>query len=196
MSYQIKIAKREGFESRELWEMYRLRAKVFKDQMGWNVPVMSGMEIDGYDALDPHYMMISESSNGVRGCWRALPTEGPYMLKDTFPELLYGQAAPEDPKIWELSRFAIEADGPQGFGFSRISLDALREIFKFGVQMGIERYVTVTTASIERMVRRSGVAVTRFGPPMRIGVENAVALYIDISEQTREALFGKMLDAA
>lgn len=196
MSYQIKIATREDFESKELWEMYRLRAKVFKERMGWAIPVMSGMEIDGYDALGPYYMMISDPSKGLCGCWRALPTEGPYMLKDTFPELLYGQPAPEDPKIWELSRFAIEADGPQGFGFSGISLDALREIVKFGDKMGIKHYVTVTTASIERMMRRAGFAVTRFGPPMRIGVENAVALNFDIGEQTHEALFGKMLNAA
>lgn len=196
MSYQIKIAARKEFESKELWEMHRLRTKIFKERMGWEVPIMSGMEIDGYDALDPYYMMIRESSQGLRGCWRALPTEGPYMLKDTFPQLLYGQPAPEDPKVWELSRFAIEADGPQGFGFSGISLDALREIVSFGDKMGIEHYVTVTTASIERMMRRAGFAVTRFGPPMRIGVENAVALNFDIGEQTHEALFGKMLKAA
>lgn len=196
MSYQIRIATREDFESKDLWEMYRLRAKVFKERMGWAIPVMSGMEIDGYDALGPYYMMISDPSKGLCGCWRALPTVGPYMLKDTFPELLYGQPAPEDPKIWELSRFAIEAEGPQGFGFSGISLDALREIVKFGDKMGIKHYVTVTTASIERMMRRAGFAVTRFGPPMRIGVENAVALNFDIGEQTHEALFGKMLHAA
>lgn len=196
MTYQIKIAARKDFESRELWEMHRLRTKVFKDRMGWEIPVMSGMEIDGYDALDPYYMMIHETSKGLRGCWRALPTEGPYMLKDTFPELLYGQEAPEDPRIWELSRFAIEADGPQGFGFSGISLDALREIVMFGDRMGITSYVTVTTASIERMMRRAGFAVTRFGPPMRIGVENAVALNFDIGQQTHDALFGKMLEAA
>jgi acyl homoserine lactone synthase len=196
MSYSIKIAARKEFESKELWEMHRLRTKIFKDRMGWEVPIMSGMEIDGYDALDPYYMMISEPTLGLRGCWRALPTEGPYMLKDTFPQLLYGQTAPSDPKIWELSRFAIEADGPQGFGFSGISLDALREIVTFGDKMGIEHYVTVTTASIERMMKRAGFAVTRFGPPMRIGVENAVALDFDIGEQTHEALFGKMLKAA
>lgn len=198
MKYLIKIAARKEFESRQLWEMHRLRTKVFKDRMGWEIPVMSGMEIDGYDALDPYYMMIHEGepTKELRGCWRALPTEGPYMLKDTFPELLYGQAAPEDPKIWELSRFAIEADGPQGFGFSGISLDALREIVMFGDRMGITSYVTVTTASIERMMKRAGFAVTRFGPPMRIGVENAVALNFDIGQQTHDALFGKMLEAA
>ena len=196
MTYQIKIAARREFESKELWEMHRLRAKIFKERMGWELPILSGMEIDGYDALDPYYMMIRDPAQELKGCWRALPTDGPYMLKDTFPELLYGQAAPEDSRIWELSRFAIEADGPQGFGFSGISLDALREIVTFGDKMGIEHYVTVTTASIERMMRRAGFAVTRFGPPMRIGVEHAVALNFDIGEQTHEALFGKILEAA
>jgi len=196
MSHLIKIAARKDFDSAELWEMHRLRAKIFKDKMGWEVPIMSGMEIDGFDAIDPYYMMISEPGKGLRGCWRALPTTGPYMLKDTFPELLHGHPAPEAPQVWELSRFAIEAEGPQGFGFSGISLDAAREIVKFGDKMGIERYLTVTTVSIERLMRRAGMAVTRFGPPIRIGVENAVAIDFDIGEQTHEALFGKMPKAA
>ena len=196
MTHIIKIAARVEFSRKDLWAMHRLRAKVFKEKMGWTVPVISGMEIDGYDALDPYYMMILDPDKGLRGCWRALPTVGPYMLKDTFPELLYGQTAPENPKIWELSRFAIEAEGPQGFGFSGLSLDALRQIVTFGDKMGIEHYVTVTTSSIERMMQRAGFAVTRFGPPMRIGVENAVALDFDIGTQTHEALFGKTLHAA
>jgi acyl homoserine lactone synthase len=176
--------------------MYKLRAKVFKERMGWDVPIMSGMEIDGYDALDPYYMMIHDHTGAMKGCWRALPTEGPYMLKDTFPELLHGTPAPENPRMWELSRFAIEADGPQGFGFSGLSLDALREIVSFGDRMGIEAYVTVTTTSIERMMRRANFAVTRFGPPIRIGVENAVAVVFDIGEQTHRALFDDMSKAA
>jgi len=60
----------------------------------------------------------------------------------------------------------------------------------------VENYVTVTTASIERMMRRAGFAVTRYGPPLRIGVENAVALDFDIGEQTHEALFGNICRAA
>lgn len=196
MTYQIKIAARKEFESKELWEMHRLRTRIFKERMGWEVPILSGMEIDGYDALDPYYMMIREPSKGLLGCWRALPTEGPYMLKDTFPELLYGQSAPQDPRVWELSRFAIEAEGPQGFGFSGISLDVLREIVTFGNKMGIERYVMATTVAIERLMRRAGFAVTRFGPPMRIGIENAVALNFELNEQTHAALFGKILAAA
>jgi len=192
MSHLIKIASRKEFASKDLWEMHRLRAKIFNDRMGWGIPIMSGMEIDGYDALDPYYLMVRKFEKGLCGCMRVLPTEAPYMLKDTFPELLHGRPAPADPKIWELSRFAIEADDQQGFGFSELTMDVTREIVTFGDKTGIEHFATVTTTSIERMMRRAGLAVTRYGPPIRIGVENAVALDFDIGEQTHEALFGKI----
>ena len=196
MSHLIKVASRKEFASKDLWEMHRLRAKVFKDRMGWEVPIISDMEIDGYDALEPHYLMAREHERGLRGCMRVLPTVGPYMLKNTFPELLYGHSAPESPKIWELSRFAVEAEDQQGFGFSELTMEVTREIVRFGDKMGIERYATVTTPSIERMMRHAGLAVTRYGPPIQIGVEKAVALDFDIGEQTHEALFGRILKAA
>jgi len=189
MSLQIQIAPRREFHNNDLWEMHRLRAKVFKGRMGWDVPIMSGMEIDGYDAIEPAYMLMREPGGILRGCWRILPTEGPYMLKDSFPELLHGQPAPAHPGIWELSRFAIETEGAQNFGFSEIAMESIGEIIAYGHRMGIDQYVTVTTTAIERLLRRAGVVITRFGPPIRIGVENAIALYVDI-EATYEALFG------
>ncbi|HZV61362.1 MAG TPA: acyl-homoserine-lactone synthase [Methylophilaceae bacterium] len=195
MSLQIQIASRREFPIHELGDMHRLRAKVFKDRMGWDVPLMSGMEIDGYDAIEPTYMMIRESGGHLRGCWRILPTEGPYMLKDSFPQLLHGQLAPEDPKIWELSRFAIETEGRHSFGFSEVAMESIGEIIAYGHRMGIEQYVTVTTTAIERLLRRAGVVTSRFGPPIQIGVENAVALYVDI-EKTYLALFGGLSKAA
>ena len=196
MSLSIKIAARKDFKSKELWNMYRLRAQVFKGRMGWDIPVMSGMEIDGYDALDPSYMLISEGDSNLRGCCRLLPTEGPYMLRDTFPELLHGCPVPESSNVWELSRFAIMTDGPKSFGFAELALDSMREMVSFGDHLKIDRYVIVTTTGIERMLRCAGIAVSRFGPPIRIGVENSVALNIDLGEQTHRALFGNATQVA
>ena len=196
MAQKIQIAPREEFSSKELWGMYKLRAKVFKERMGWDVAILSGMEIDGYDAIDPYYMIIRDTDNAVRGCWRMLPTEGPYMLKDTFPELLHGHPVPQRSNVWELSRFAIETDGPKGFGFAELALNSMREIVSFGDRMGIDHYVTVTTPAIERLLKRAGIEITRYGPPIRIGVEKAVALDIDIGQQTHEALFGAIPRAA
>jgi acyl homoserine lactone synthase len=189
MAMQIQIAARKDFKSLDLWEMHTLRAKVFKDRLGWEVPVLSGMEIDGYDALEPMYMMIREPGKGtLRGCWRLLPTEGPYMLKDSFSELLHGEQAPQNARIWELSRFAIETDCDSRFGLSEITMESFAEMVRYGRRNGIDRYITVTTTSLERLVRRAGVVTTRMGPPVQIGIEKAVALFVDV-EATYEALF-------
>lgn len=193
MALHIRIAARRDFKSRDLWEMHTLRAKVFKDRLGWEVPIMSGMEIDGYDALEPMYMMIREPGAGaLRGCWRLLPTEGPYMLKDSFAQLLHGMPAPSDARIWELSRFAIETEGAGNFGFSDITMESIAEIISYGHHAGLDQYVTVTTTAIERLLRRAGVVTTRFGDPVQIGIEKAVALYIDVGA-THAAMFESRL---
>ena len=193
MAMHIQIAARRDFKSPDLWEMHKLRAKVFKDRLGWEVPVLAGMEIDGYDALEPLYMMIREPGKGtLRGCWRLLPTEGPYMLKDSFSQLLHGAAAPVSARTWELSRFAIETGGNARFGLSHITLASFSEIVRYGRAHGIERYVTVTTTALERLVRRAGVVIERLGPPVQIGIEQAVALTIDV-DATWVALFEQRL---
>jgi acyl homoserine lactone synthase len=150
------------------------------------------MEIDGYDALEPLYMMMREPGGELRGCWRLLPTEGPYMLKDSFAQLLRGEPAPHGEHIWELSRFAIESRGGAGFGFSEVTMESVASIIGHAHDTGIERYVTVTTTAIERMLRRAGVVTTRLGLPLAIGVEMAVALFVEV-EPTWEALYERRL---
>lgn len=191
MSMQIRIAPRGAFKSNELCEMHTLRAKVFRGRLGWEVPVLSGMEIDGYDALEPRYMQMREGET-LRGCWRLLPTEGPYMLKDSFPQLLDGQEAPSDPQIWELSRFALETEGAAGFGFSSMTMESIEAVIRHAHEQGLQRYVTVTTVAIERMLRRAGVVITRIGAPQEVGIERAVALYVEI-EPTWDALYARSL---
>lgn len=182
MMLKIRIAKRKYFKSKDLWAMHQLRARVFKDRMGWEVPVLSGMEIDGYDAIDPTYMLVKERGGAVRGCWRILPTEGPYMLKDSFPQLLNGEPAPADERIWELSRFAIEADVNNSFGFANLTIECIKEMMAYGQKHAILQYVTVTTTAVERLLKKAGCVVTRLAPPLVIGVETAVALYMDVDK--------------
>ena len=67
-------------------------------------------------------------------------------------------------------------------------MESIAEIIRYGHHAGIDQYVTVTTTAIERLLRRAGVFTTRFGSPLQIGVEKAVALYVDI-EATYAAMF-------
>lgn len=179
MHMQFSIGTRGDFTSRQLWDMHALRARVFHDRLGWDVAVEAGIEFDDYDAAGAHYMLMY-AGGMLRGCWRLLPTLGPYMLKDTFAQLLDGASAPRAEQVWELSRFAVLTEDASGYGFSGMTLQAIRAIIDHGQQQGWERYVTVTTIAIERLLRRAGVVISRMGAPRQVGVARAVALSIDI----------------
>lgn len=195
MNINIKISNRKSLSRIELFEMFKLRARVFKDRMGWEIPVLDGMEVDGYDAMDPDYMLIRTNKGVLCGCWRIMPTNGPYMLKNSFSELLYGGIAPSASNILELSRFAIELKDSENFKFSNVTLESIKEIIRYGEKEGISEYVTVTTTAIERLLSRTGIVTSRFGPPLRIGVENTVALHVNVSASFK-ALFNELEAAA
>ena len=77
--------------------MHRLRRRVFRDRLEWEVSVSDGLEVDRYDDLSPTYLLGIDGQDVV-GCVRLLPTTGRNMLADTFPVLLDGRAAPTSPK--------------------------------------------------------------------------------------------------
>ncbi|WP_273819427.1 acyl-homoserine-lactone synthase [Pseudomonas asplenii] len=186
----IAIDKRNNFDDICLEKMHILRAKIFRDKKDWDVSVIGGMEIDGYDALNPYYMILQDAGldESVRGCWRLLPTTGPNMLADTFPELLAGAPVPCAEDTWELSRFAICQQGGRSYAFSEQSLIAIRAVVHFGVERGLKRFVTVTTVGVEKLLIRLGLDIRRLGPAKTIGVERAVALSIALNRKTLDAL--------
>lgn len=95
--------------------MFRLRYEVFHERLGWKVNTHDRMEIDQFDELErAHYILARSPQQGVDACWRILPTLGPNMLRDVFPELLHGQPAPAAADVWELSRFALATDRLNG----------------------------------------------------------------------------------
>lgn len=198
MLYTIETHSLRDLEDADRRSMHVLRAEVFSQRLGWQVHVTEdGLEIDEFDRLPSvHYILAKAPDEAVDACWRLLPTLGPNMLRDVFPELLHGQPAPASADVWELSRFAVAAPrvGPQDsagnhqIGFGELSVALMAESARFARQHGIARYVTVTTAPIERMLRKLGVNVHRLGPPVRIGSVLAVACFIEVDGTTLSAL--------
>lgn len=178
--------------------MYRLRHDVFHDRLGWDVNSDNGMEHDEFDEANPVYVLARGDENEVLGCWRLLPTTGPNMLKDTFPQLLHGQSAPQQPNVWELSRFAVTAPKQESasYGFSALPIQMMQTLYRFAQHNGIVRYVTVTTVAVEKLICKSGVNVNRLGLPIKIGRVMTVACAIEIDEITEFALFGTLPEHA
>jgi len=170
--------------SQKLEGMFRLRHEVFKERLAWDVGSRAGKERDIFDDLDPVYI-VCEDEGEVLGSWRLLPTTGPYMLQDVFPELLHGQPAPNAPDVWEISRFAVSKRvlGNESLGtINKVTNLLLDQLFAFAAARKISRIVAVSDVRFERILKRAGLLTQRFGQPLQVGVTRAVAGYADVSE--------------
>ena len=180
----IEMPETNAEVSRKLEGMFRLRHEVFKERLDWEVGSAAGKERDMFDDLDPVYI-VCENAGEVLGSWRLLPTTRPYMLKDVFPELLYGMPAPEAPDVWEISRFAVSkrvATNESLGTINTITNLLLEQLFTFAARRKISRIVAVADVRFERILKRAGLLTQRFGPPLQIGVTRAISGYADVSD--------------
>ncbi|MER9026127.1 GNAT family N-acetyltransferase [Mesorhizobium sp. M0815] len=165
--------------------MHRLRYRVFRDRLHWDVSVSGDMEIDAYDALNPTYILAVGDKGSVVGCARLLPTMGPTMLANTFPGLLGSNPAPRSERMFESSRFCVDteaSDAVAATGLRDATFSLLAGILEWGLSKDQEAVVTVTDVRFERILRRAGWPLERFAPPLQIDDTKALAGQLAISE--------------
>ncbi|MBV7298352.1 acyl-homoserine-lactone synthase [Enterovibrio paralichthyis] len=179
-------------------EIFRLRHRSFLERLGWEVTSTEQMECDDFDRSGASYVALKGQNNDVVGCWRALPTQGRYMLKDVFPQLLQGEPAPMEDDIWEISRFttAKESYREASAGwFGTNALTLIHSFYDFAQENNIRAYVLVTTVGCERMLRSLGLTMRRMGDgkSLQVGKERSVALWLEVDESLN--LQGRKLDS-
>lgn len=145
-----------------LEQFFRLRKRVFFDQMKWAVPVCGDIERDAYDDAAPTYLLWCDAARTVvYGGLRLMPTTGPTLLHDVFqathgrnPDLIAAD-------VWEgtrmcLDEVAIKRDMPDmdlGRAFSLMFV-ALCEA---AMALGIRQMVSNFEACMSRIYRRAGL---------------------------------------
>lgn len=190
----IVITKRNKFflSSADAYAMHRLRYIVFHDRLNWDVKTQNGLEFDDFDQLNPLYLLAKENGT-LYGCLRLLPTTGANMLRDVFPELLSPHLDPYGEDTWELSRFAVRQQKLHSFGFSSLPLEMLAYAASFSRRMGKKRLITVTTLSMERLLKHAGLTPQRLGPVLKIGITNTVALSFELTDHAEITLLNAIL---
>ncbi|MHC2627233.1 N-acyl-L-homoserine lactone synthetase [Bradyrhizobium huanghuaihaiense] len=156
-------------------EMHQLRAQVFAGQLGWQVKY--GRESDEYDALEPTYILALTDRGDVGGCARLLPTTGPTMLSQTFPQLLPGgQLRSKSTKV-ESSRFCFDTRGERrGDQFlHEATLTIFTGVIECAMSNGLDEIAMATDVRFERILHRAGWPMTRLGGVVRIGETMSVA---------------------
>lgn len=176
----IRIVTPETYPAfqRELHAMHRLRCRVFKERLGWDVEVRDGEERDRFDELDPVYILAFDDRDVLVGSWRLLPTTGPNMLRDVFPHLLGGRPIPENPLVWECSRFSVDCAESEDNSLTAVN-KATQELFCGLIELclarGIREVVTVYDIRIARLLPRIGCHPIWKTRPQRIGNTSALA---------------------
>jgi acyl homoserine lactone synthase len=182
------------FDEHTLCGMFAFRHEVFFKKLGWDVETHGNLEYDLFDTFNPVYMVAKDDNESIEGCWRLLPTTGSYMLRDTFPQLLRGEAIPCEKQIWELSRFAVDAsseDSNMHAPLNSLTMGMIRNLYDFAVSNQIDQFVTVTSVALERLLRRTGLPIHRFGDgkAQRVGRVLTVACWVEINEQFANVVY-------
>lgn len=165
--------------------MFRQRHQVFYERLGWDVTSRNGLEQDEFDDQNTVYVIARNlQTREVDASWRLRPTSAPYMLKNTFPQLLGGVSAPNDCKTWEISRFAVRTNPYEGSvsQMCGLSQDLFALTVQYAVDHSISNYVWVTSVGVERLGIKLGYRPERLGPPLRIGKVMSVAGKIGIDD--------------
>ena len=165
------------------------RHNIFIERLGWPLPVENGLERDQFDHPDTIYAMTHEPDGAICGCARLLPTTEPYLLSEIFPHLLAGAPVPRSGEVWELSRFAAATVEPNPAIDATVNTRCLlAAAVEIAAERGARRLITVSPLGIERLLHRMGVHAHRAGPPNLVDGKPIFACWIEIDEQTLEAL--------
>ena len=164
----------------------RYRYKVFVEMLGWQLDTPPGLERDQFDHAGTLYLAARDAQQNVVGTARLLPTTSPYLLGDVFPELMGGATPPQDPLVWELSRFAaVDFTAPNGGALgqfsSPVAVGLLEKAIEVAAEQGAQRLITVSPLGIERLLRREGFRAHRAAPPKIIDGHPIFACWIEVA---------------
>jgi acyl homoserine lactone synthase len=166
--------------------MFRNRAETFSDRLGWEVVVKDGYERDVFDDANPLYLVsVDPDTDEYWGSLRLLPTTGPNMLRDVFPQLLDGEYI-ESATIWESSRICAAAAPGQPersrSGVNYVLSELILGIGEVAVAAGLTQVVSVFDARIFRVLKAAGCNPQIIGTPQRIGGVMSYAGLFDTGE--------------
>lgn len=173
-----------------LRQTYKLRARVFRDRLGWDVKVEDGCEKDVFDTLSSTTLVSLNDAGDVVGSMRILQTMGPNMLADVFFDILQGAPAPRSPLIWEATRFCVDtdklsmSDSPRSkTSISHVTSEIMIAACEYAMGAGVEDAVAVIDPIMNRILKRSGNAPYDYlGKPTPMGKVTAMAALLDCSE--------------
>lgn len=85
-----------------------IRKEIYIDQHRWRaLKAVDGREADQFDTERAVYLLAMDEAGAVMGGTRLLPSLGPTLLSEVFPQLADVRGFERGPDIWEWTRFFV-----------------------------------------------------------------------------------------
>ena len=163
-------------EKNELQEAYRLRHKVFSQNLQWVPPSEDELEIDPYDALATSVGLISGSGK-LLGMFRLLSTQGPFMLEKEFRSvLLPGCSLRKAPDTVEITRLTVDPGLNEKGLSSRMMLVLFKGVYQWSIGNDIRYLYMVVEKRFLRVLRAIGFPCEPISPPKSLPPAGAFSL--------------------
>ncbi|WP_281971914.1 acyl-homoserine-lactone synthase [Ruegeria faecimaris] len=169
-------------------DMFKLRARVFGDRLGWEVNIEDGRERDHFDDLHPAHVVSIDDEGDVVGCMRLLQTKGPHMLSDVFHSILDGEPPIRSAQVWEATRFCVDTKklgrGRGENSVSYVTSEVMIGSFEYAKAAGVLDSIAVIDPVMNRVLQRSGNAPYDYlGSAKPMGKVVAMAALMDCSDE-------------
>lgn len=178
-------------------QIFRLRKKVFHDELGWDVKLRGAWEYDAYDEFGSAYLVWTDAHRKtLYGAIRLMPTTGPTLLYDVFRRTFPDKLSLAHPGIWEGTRMCVDEellarDHPNispGRAFCLLLL-ALCEV---ALAHGIHTLVSNYEPHMKRMYQKAGAELEEIGKADGYGKRPVCCGIFEVSERIRAAMREKL----
>lgn len=176
-------------------DYFHARHQIYIDERKWTeLAKPDGREIDQFDGPTTVYIIALEGRRAV-GSQRMVPTCGPTLMGDVFPQLAAGRGLIRHPDAFELSRMFVVRDRRGDAAKPGIESLVMAGTMEYGLAEGIRQFtIVMETWWISRFLNM-GWKVRPLGLPVDIAGMNCVGVVLDVTMNAwRETLRSRAVE--
>jgi acyl-homoserine lactone synthase len=167
---------------------YVLRKKIYIDEQRWSaLRATNGREIDQFDTDSTVYLLAIGADGEVAGGTRLLPSLGPTLLSEVFPQLARERGFERAPEIWEWTRFFVAPRFRQDKRLSRVAGIVAAGMVEYCLDQRIPRMNVVAEAYWIPKVSALGWRPRPLGLPLAHEGLSICAFTIEMTEKALQA---------
>jgi len=170
-----------------LHQMFQRRHDVFVKARGWSDLAHDGdIEKDQFDTDRAVYLLSIREDGVVCGGLRLLPTTGPHLLSEVFPQFAV-DGVPRGPHIYEMTRYFTIRDRNEPLQMRRVAGELLCAMFEFGLAKNTKWITTLLDSFYLRRMRQNNWNEVALGPAMAYAEGTAIAIKFAVSKKNLES---------